>query len=135
MSGAPPAQEPHPLMPAFHPGRMVLLIERGEPGSLLVSCPHLPGWRATSRSPEALARLLDSAWQEHAIRAYANSRGEEYDLTHLADDEPAPRPRRPVVRGDWREQDDGSWLSPAGHRYPPDTAVVRKVRAKREGAG
>jgi hypothetical protein len=121
-----------PPVPAFHPSRLVLVLTRhSSRRGLLVQSPHLPAWGATARSPHELAQVVDQAWTELQLRAYAEQRGEDYDLAPLAE-----TPARPQPTGSdpwaWRELEDGRWLSPGGRRYGADTAVVGKVRAARE---
>ena len=114
-------------MPPFHPSRLLLLVERDPSGGLVVSSPHLPGWRAVARSgPLGIAQAVDRGWRENAVRAYANGRGQAYDLEHLAD--PEPEPEKPHRFAGWHELDDGRWQAPGGRRYRADAWIVQRVR-------
>ncbi|MDB5716355.1 MAG: hypothetical protein JWO15_3752 [Sphingomonadales bacterium] len=113
-------------MPAFHPSRLVLTIERHSEGGLVMSSPHLPGWRVAARGPVGIASAIQEAWHEYDVRAYVNSRGGAYDATgREVDGEPVL-----VADGSWHDLGNGTWLSPGGSTYREDTAVVRKVRSK-----
>jgi hypothetical protein len=119
-----PAQtDPH--LPPFHPRRTLLLIEQMDGGGLLLSSPHLPGWRTTARGPAGLAQAVEAAWRENAVRAYANGRGERYDLAEHADAEGR------TGDGEWHDNRDGTWTSPAGSRWREDTATVQNLIANR----
>jgi len=118
-------------MPAFHPSRLLLAFERSTTtGALLVSSPHLPGWKVSARGPVALADALDRAWREQAVRAYADRHGEPYDLEALADVEVPYRHRTRT----WTPLDDGTdrWRAPGGQVWRGDSATVQRMKAKRQ---
>jgi hypothetical protein len=134
---------------------MQVLVRRTPDGGLLISTPLTPGWCVPAKSPAELARCMEQAWLEYACAAYARVRGTLYDLAateeqippgayavgaeHPAEapDEVSKARRRREQRGihqpeEWVELEDGSMLSPSGHRYGPQTLIASRVRRARE---
>jgi hypothetical protein len=121
---------------------------------LRISMATARGWAGVARTPQELARVVQQAFTEAQVAAYAKWRGVGYDLSQVTDAVPGdplapPRPRRPARRNrreegwgagqrrpdvhlptEWEEQADGRWRSPAGRMYRPDSAMVVRVRAK-----
>lgn len=124
-------QGPEQDMPAFHPSRMLLLLEpliredrTGRSGYRITS-PHLPGWATLATTAAELARCVEVARDEGHVRAYANAHGEAYDLTSHADAGSAPR-----GDGEWHDLGGGLWMSPKGRKYPDTALVVQRVMAR-----
>jgi hypothetical protein len=140
------------------PAALRLVIRRAPTGGLLVTTPITPGWCAHAACPAELAQVIERAWVEATVAAYARLRGVLYDLAETeecippeaypASDRPHPaetpteaerveRRRRtkhprthPPER--WAELSDGALLSPTGRRYGPATRVASAVRARKE---
>jgi hypothetical protein len=138
------------------PEQLTVLVSRRPEGGFILRCPLCPGWAVPARTPAELAVMLERAWQEAAIAAYARLRGVLYDLAETeerippeaypavdtahpaetADEVQAARRRRsrhPATHEPerWVELPDGGWLSPRGRRYGAETRVASAVRAKR----
>lgn len=141
-----------------------LTVERTTMGGVRVTCPTAPGWCATPRTPIELARALMEGWREADVAAYARTKEQPYDLTahdvaaaelamageQLPPAGPAQMERVETVRFQarsvgatskradplaWQPQEDGSWESPSGRKYGPETQVVRRVMALRADMG
>jgi predicted RNase H-like HicB family nuclease len=138
------------------PEQLTVLVTRQPGGGFVLRCPMCPGWAVPARTPAELAQMMERAWQEAAIAAYARLRGVLYDLAETEEcippsaypavptahpgenaDEVAARRRRrqrhPATHDPerWMELEDGSLLSPAGRRYGPETRVASAVRRAR----
>jgi hypothetical protein len=111
---------------------------------------------ASAATPGDLARALSSVFTEAQVAAYAAWRGARYDLDGLTSVDPddetglAPRrrrPRRPARRSGtgwargqdrpdvhpperWQPNPDGSFTSPSGRNYGPDTGQARRARTR-----
>lgn len=119
------------------------------PGGLRVSTPLARGWAMVARTPQELARAIGAAFTEAQVASYARWRGETYELDEMTDvvagDALAAATRTVQFRrrvradqhnpADWSQLSDGSWRSPGGFTYRPDTAVVARVRASRRRLG
>lgn len=138
------------------PEQLTVVVSRRPGGGFILSTPLCPGWAVPARTPAELAQMMEQAWQEAAVAAYARLRGALYDLAateeeippeayavgraHPADapDEVERARRRRCQRGihqpeQWVELPDGAMLSPTGRRYGPQTRVASAVRRAREG--
>lgn len=150
-------------MPARHahePIELRLLVRRTDDGGLAVRTPVTPGWCMVAKTPQQLALVIEQAWAEVAIAAYARLRGVLYDLAQHEECIPAaafaatpPHPneldnlieqtvdevtaarrrKHPKTHApeDWRELEDGRWLSPGGRVYQPTSKTVARVAAAR----
>jgi len=137
-------------LPGLRPGQRVRTIplqaEILPGGGIRISSPLARGWAGHARTAAELANTVAHAFTEVEIASYAMAHGANYDqdrLTeHVADDPLAgakmSRKRGPVQRRAahppeaWRMNDDGSWRSPAGRRYLPESPQVQRVIAKLE---
>lgn len=135
-------------LPGLRPGQRVRTItlqaEILPDGGWRLSTPMARGWAGHARTAGELANQAAHAFVEVEVASYALAHGENYDqdrLTeHVADDALAgtkmARRRGPVQRRAahapeaWKMQDDGSWRSPAGRRYPASSPQVQRVVAK-----
>lgn len=136
----------------------ITVTVRKTPTGYLLTQASCPGWGAHVSSPAALAHGMSAAFTEAQLAAYARWRGAPYDLALTEDDVPAAvavhrqhpaerveldevavqRQRTPSDRHDpaeWVPLPDGAWLSPRGHRYRQDTAIVASVVAARRERG
>jgi hypothetical protein len=139
------------------PEQLPIFVSRNPHGGFVLRSPLCPGWAVPARTPAELAQMMEQAWTEAAIAAYARLRGTLYDLAETEEVIPreayvavdtchpaeAPdeveqqrrkkRARHPATHApeQWTELSDGRWLSPAGHRYGPDTKQVRAIVASR----
>ena len=136
------------------PETLQLLVSRRPEGGFVLRTPLCPGWAVPARTPAELAAMMEQAWAEAAIAAYARLRGVLYDLAETEEvippeayaagrEHPAEVPdeverQRRKRRVDhpatyepeqWTELSDGAWLSPTGRRYRPDSKQVRAVVA------
>lgn len=135
-------------------------IEALPTGGLRVSTTAARGWAAVAKNERELASAIASAFTEAQCAAYAKWRGERYDLDHLTEPVPGdpmapPRPyrkRRKNASGvgwganqqrpdthdveSWVKLPDAQgWQSPNGRVWNADTAVVRRVIARRTELG
>jgi len=135
-------------LPGLRPGQRVRMIplqaEILPEGGIRISSPLARGWAGHARTAAELANTLATAFVEVEVAGYALAKGENYDqdrLTeHVPDDALAgtkmARRRGPVARRAahppeaWKMNDDGSWQSPAGRRYPETSPHVQRVIAK-----
>jgi hypothetical protein len=62
-----------------NPADLLLRISR-TPAGLCITSPQLPKWMVMARGPVPIARALETAFTELACAAYAEQRGERYDL-------------------------------------------------------
>lgn len=141
-----------------------LTIERTTSGGVRVTCDAAPGWTAVARTPIELHRAITEGWREADVAAYAQRAGETYDLlahdraavdlslqgmqlpvdvdeqrAMVADvitaaHTPGDLPKRadPLA---WTPEPDGTWRSPSGRIYGPQTQVVQRVIAHRAEMG
>jgi hypothetical protein len=149
----PSRQPPNGRLPAPRPGQRVRAIplqaEILPGGGIRISTPLARGWAGHARTAVELANTLAHAFVEVEVAGYAAAHGENYDqdrLTEQVNDDPLAgakmtRRRGPVQRRAahppemWSMNDDGSWRSPAGRRYPADSQHVQRVIAKLEAKG
>lgn len=142
------SQRPH------EPQQLTIYVSRRPGGGFLLRTPLCPGWCVPARTPAELAMMMERAWQEAAVAAYARLRGVLYDLAETeetipASAYPAVGTSHPAERSDevaerrrrrqrhpathepeqWVELEDGNWMSPKGRRYGPETRQVRAVVA------
>lgn len=140
-------------LPGMRPGRRVRTIplqaEILPEGGIRISSPLARGWAGHARTAAELAAQLAHAFTEVEIAGYAMAHGANYDqdrLTEHVPDDPLAgskmgRRRGPVARRAahppeaWSMNDDGSWRSPAGRRYPPESPHVQRVIAKLQAKG
>lgn len=138
------------------PELLTITVARRAGGGFILTAPLCPGWAVPARTPAELAAMVEQAWAEAAIAAYARLRGVLYDLAETEEcipagaypagrEHPAEAPdevgrarRRRRQRGThdpelWVELPDGAWLSPKGHRYGPQTLTACRVRQARAG--
>jgi hypothetical protein len=147
--------QPPPLpVPGNRPGMRVrvipLQVETLDGGGMRLSTPLARGWSKVARTSTELSRVVQEAFLEVSCASYARARGERYDLDALTIQVPGDplaggRPgrertgrttrRKSHAVEAWTRMDDGTWRSPAGRFYSPDTTVVRNVVAKRERKG
>lgn len=139
------------------PAALRLIVRRTPSGGLCFSTPITPGWAMVATRPADVPRVIEAAWTEATIAAYARLRGVIYDLAETEEtippeayaagrrhsaEEPDPddraehrrRTKHPHTHPpeNWVECSDGAMLSPAGQRYGPATRVASAVRARRE---
>ena len=140
-------------LPGLRPGQRVRMIplqaEILPEGGIRISSPLARGWAGHARTAAELAAALTHAFVEVEVASYAMAKGESYDqdrLTeHVPDDALAgtkmARRRGAVARRAahppeaWSMNDDGSWQSPAGRRYPSSSPHVQRVIAKLQAKG
>jgi hypothetical protein len=141
------------------PEQLTVFVSRRPGGGFILSTPLCPGWAVPARTPAELAQMMERAWCEAAIAAYARLRGVLYDLAETEEcippaAYPAVETRHPAEEPDevtrarqrrrqrhpathepeqWQELEDGSMLSPRGRRYGPETRVASAVRRARGG--
>lgn len=121
--------------------RVTVVVEQLDNGLLRMSMPKTPGWVVAGSTPVQVVQMLRAAFVEAAIANYSDWRGTVYD--HPAT--PQHRRHKPRSRGKrrcdvyapetWLVDDRGLWVSPGGHRYPEDRAVVQKVMNARRAMG
>lgn len=129
-------------------------------GGLRVSTAAARGWAAVAKNERELASAIASAFTEAQCAAYAKWRGERYDLDHLTEPvagdpmaPPRPRQRRrrnaPGIGWGVNQQrpdshdveawvklpDNQGWQSPNGRVWNAETAVVRRIIARRAELG
>lgn len=133
-------------------------------GKLRVSSPQARGWAATVRGPDQLWHAVGQAITEATVAGYSRWKGARYDHDELTAHDDPTEPGREHVLGldddldaarrrvasyaagavsrpdvadpaDWRPNQDGSWSSPKGRRWRPDTKYVRNMIAKRRRMG
>ena len=133
-----------PLTRAARQIRSITLhVDATPDGSYVFRGPR--GWRRRVTTTTEMSAVLVEAFVEWQIEAYARAHGSEYDLSQdepvNPDDPttaPAPTIRRKVknsrVSAQWEEMPDGTWRSPKGRFYDPDSQAVRQVRAARDRA-
>lgn len=137
-------------IPGLRPGQRVRVIplqaEILPDGGIRISSPMARGWAGHARTAMELVKTLKAAFVEVEVASYARAKGDNYDqdrLTEHVEGDPLAgskmtRRRGPVQRRAahppeaWKLQDDGSWRSPAGRRYPPTSPAVLRVVAKLE---
>lgn len=128
------------------------------PGALEFTTPLTPGWAMVARCPAEVPLVIEQAWNEATIAAYARLRGVLYDLAETEEEVPPeayartrPHPAEELSQEDraerrrrtkhpnthdpdcWVELSDGGYLSPRGRRYGPQTRVASAVRSARAG--
>lgn len=154
MTNLPPSRQPvNGRIPPPRPGQRVRTIplqaELLPGGGIRISTPLARGWAGHARTAIELANTVAHAFNEVEIAGYAMAKGESYDqdrLTeHVPDDALAgtkmARRRGAVARRAahppeaWSMNDDGSWQSPAGRRYPSSSPHVQRVIAKLQAKG
>ena len=123
--------------------RTVLVQVDSIPGrGLRVSLPRCM-WARDARTPEQLARAVAEAFREAQCAAYADFRGEAYDRA-VPSRRVTGRAERRRLGGfrtdtydprDWARYEDGTWRSPAGLRYRPESQVVARVIQRRIALG
>lgn len=140
-------------LPGLRPGQRVRTIplqaEILPEGGVRISSPLARGWAGHARTAVELVNALAHAFTEVEIAGYAMAHGANYDqdrLTEQVAGDPLAgakmtRKRGPVQRRAahppeaWSMNDDGSWRSPAGRRYPASSPHVQRVIAKLEAKG
>jgi hypothetical protein len=140
-------------LPGPRPGRRVRVIplqaEIMPEGGVRISSPLARGWAGTARTAAELVRALHTAFTEVEVATYAAAHGANYDqdrLTERVEGDPLAGGKMARRRGAvqrraahppeaWKMNDDGSWMSPAGRRYPATSPHVQRVIAKLEAKG
>lgn len=140
-------------LPGLRPGQRVRTIplqaEILPEGGVRISSPLARGWAGHARTAVELVDALAHAFTEVEIAGYAMAHGANYDQDRLTEQVPGDplagakmtRKRGPVQRRAahppeaWSMNDDGSWRSPAGRRYPASSPHVQRVIAKLEAKG
>lgn len=137
------------------PAALRLVVRRTPTGGLCFTTPLTPGWAMVANDPAAIPRVIECAWTEATIAAYARLRGVLYDLAETEEvippeayaagrphpaETPAPEDRAENRRRSkhphthppekWVELSDGDLLSPRGRRYGAQTRVASAVRAR-----
>lgn len=111
------------------PAELRLLVSRTDAG-LVVRTPMTPGWAGHARTPAELARVVEQAFAECAVAAYARLRGTLYDLAALEETIPdeayAAGSTHPAELADAREEAEA--LAPT--EPDPEDEVSRRRRAK-----
>lgn len=105
-------------------------------GGFRLDSPAAPGFAAVARSGHELLRAVDHVMREADCAAYASSRGYEYDVAAL--DPPPPPEARHLGKhppSAWTPLSDGTWRSPRGRVYQPDTPPVQRVMTARTALG
>lgn len=154
MTNLPPSRQPvNGRIPPPRPGQRVRTIplqaELLPGGGIRISSPLARGWAGHARTAVELARALVHAFTEVEIAGYAMAHGESYDqdrLTQQVAGDPLAGSKMARRRGAvqrraahppeaWSMNDDGSWRSPAGRRYPATSPHVQRVIAKLQAKG
>jgi hypothetical protein len=154
LTNLPPSRQPaNGRIPPPRPGQRVRAIplqaELLPGGGIRISSPLARGWAGHARTAVELANTLAHAFTEVEIAGYAMAHGANYDQDRLTEQVEGDalagtkmaRRRGPVARRAahppeaWSMHHDGSWRSPAGRRYPPDSPHVQRVIAKLTAKG
>jgi hypothetical protein len=138
------------------PAALRLIVSRTPTGALRFTTPLTPGWAMVATCPAEVPLAIERAWCEASIAAYARLRGVLYDLAETEEVVPPeayartrPHPGETPTEEDrlarrrrtkhpqthdpecWVELSDGSYRSPRGRNYGPQTRVASAVRAAR----
>ena len=125
--------------------RVTLEVEAHEDGTYVVTAPGARGWRKQVRTNPEAGAAFHEALVEAQIAAYARAHGQVYDhdaATAVDPDTPSTQVASRVtkhlkgsrVSPGWEEQEDGTWLSPAGLTFSAETQMVRRVVEARNRA-
>lgn len=131
---------------------ITLTLSTGRPGTraagmIRVTTPAAPGWAEVAQGFGDLGRVARNAFREAQVAEYAAGQATAYDRDDTDAFDDVDRSGRkatrtgPLIAPDervgtagprhrlerWRLLDDGQLLSPAGRKYPPDTATGLSV--------
>lgn len=149
-SSLPPTRLPAAPTSLHTPNAINVLVERLPGGGYRLSTPYARGWAVTCSTPMQLANALPGAFTEASIAAYARAKGAVYDLDQLTSQvvgdavagaapgrAKKPRTGRRAAHSpaDWSMTDSGTWRSPSGRMYGPETLAVQRVKVKRAQLG
>lgn len=149
-SSLPPVRLPAVPDSRHTPKAISVLVEAMPGGGYRLSTPYARGWAATVNTPMQLAAALPRAFTEVSVAAYSRAKGAVYDLDQMTGqvvgdplaNAATGRAKRPRTSrraahspADWSMTDTGTWRSPSGRLYGPDTLAVQRVKAKRAAMG
>lgn len=145
-----PARPAGPDVSTPSVNRLPVVLEKLDGGRTRMTSPDLPGFSAVARGVHELGRIVDQAWNELQIVAYAATRGVAYDAAHhqpkaehsapgrYGPDDPLPDwrlHRNGYPPADWVPLPGGDWESPGGRRYGAGAWQVAQVKVKRAAMG
>lgn len=122
-----------------------LRLDAHPDGTYVLTCPSARGWQAVIRTNRDAGDALHDALVEAQLAAYARAHGQVYDHDAMTDVDPDDPRTQTATSGSrhlkgtrvspgWEEQEDGTWRSPKGRVYGPETQVVQRVLSARRRA-